>query len=102
MILDSNCRTPSDANLLRQPGDTLIATTHSVPESDFIPLERAGAEILALPPDGNRRVSIAALLEELGRRGVVNLLVESGGTVLGSMFDAGLVDKVYALTTKRK
>jgi diaminohydroxyphosphoribosylaminopyrimidine deaminase/5-amino-6-(5-phosphoribosylamino)uracil reductase len=31
-------------------------------------------------------------LEELGRRGMTNLLVEGGGHVLGSFFDQGQVD----------
>ena len=35
-------------------------------------------------------------MEELGKLNVVSLLVEGGGMVLGSFFDAGLVDKVYA------
>ncbi len=37
-----------------------------------------------------------ALLSHLGSRGVVNLLVEGGGSVHGAFFDLGLVDKVYA------
>ena len=35
-------------------------------------------------------------MADLGRRGVVNLLVEGGGLTLGSLFDDGLVDKVQA------
>jgi diaminohydroxyphosphoribosylaminopyrimidine deaminase/5-amino-6-(5-phosphoribosylamino)uracil reductase len=41
-------------------------------------------------------VDLCALLETLGARGVVSLLVEGGGTLLGSLFDLGLVDKVAA------
>jgi diaminohydroxyphosphoribosylaminopyrimidine deaminase/5-amino-6-(5-phosphoribosylamino)uracil reductase len=37
---------------------------------------------------------VLPLLEELGRRGVTNLLVEGGGRVLGSFLDAGQVDAV--------
>ena len=37
------------------------------------------------------------LLADLGRRGIVNLLVEGGGLTLGSLFDNGLVDKVHSL-----
>ena len=40
------------------------------------------------------RVPIARLLEELGRRGMTNVLVEGGGRVLGSFLDAGQVDAV--------
>ena len=34
------------------------------------------------------------MLDELGRRGLTNLLVEGGGSVLGSFFDASEVDEV--------
>ena len=36
------------------------------------------------------------LLKELGLRGVMSLFVEGGGTVLGSLFDLKMVDKVMA------
>ena len=34
------------------------------------------------------------MLSELGRRQITSLFVEGGGTVLGSLFDEGLVDRV--------
>ena len=32
-------------------------------------------------------------MAELGKRGIVSLLAEAGGTLQGALFDAGLVDK---------
>ena len=55
-----------------------------------------GAEILALPTVDDH-VDLRALLEELGKRDIVTLLVEGGGVILGSFFDAHLVDKVHAI-----
>ncbi len=37
---------------------------------------------------------VVPLLAELGRRGVTNLLVEGGGTILGAFLDAQSVDEV--------
>ena len=96
VIVDSRCRTPARAQTLSQPGSTLIATVDGAPQQNVAQLEQAGAEVLALPADPDGRVEMRNLLEELGRRGIVNLLVEGGGVVLGSLFDAGLVDKVHA------
>jgi diaminohydroxyphosphoribosylaminopyrimidine deaminase/5-amino-6-(5-phosphoribosylamino)uracil reductase len=36
------------------------------------------------------------VLEDLGRRGVVALIVEGGATLLGSCFDERVVDEVWA------
>jgi riboflavin biosynthesis pyrimidine reductase len=49
--------------------------------------------VLPLPAtDG--RIELGPLLDEMGRRGVTNLLVEGGPTVLSAFFTAGLVDEV--------
>ena len=56
-----------------------------------------GAELLVLPQDESGRVSLTDLLTELGRRGVLSLLVEGGGVLHGSFFDQRLVDKVQAV-----
>jgi len=114
VVADSRCLTPSSAQILAQPGPVLIATTEAAHPDSVAQLQKAGAEVLAFPsnqiashgsnqePSGRKgldqagQVSMAALLEELGRRGVVSLMVEGGGTLLGSLFDGGLVDKVCA------
>mgnify|MGYP003323130718 CR=1 FL=1 len=96
VVLDSVCSTPLKSVMLGQPGATLIATTEAAPDARALALEQAGAEVVVLPSGQDRRVDLIALMEHLGSRGVVNLLVEGGGSVHGTFFDAGLVDKVYA------
>ena len=94
VVVDGEGRTPDDAAMLREPGRTLIATCRASKES-AARLTGAGAEIRNFPEiDGY--VDLDALLQELGRREVVNLLVEGGGTLMGSLFDRGLVDKAWA------
>ena len=95
VIVDSAGRLPSDAALLAQPGDTLVAMARE----DAGPrarLEAAGALVFAAGDDGrgDDRVNLEALLSELGRREVTSVLVEGGGGLLGSLFDEGLVDRV--------
>ncbi len=46
-------------------------------------------------PRGKGGVDMAALVEELGRRGITHLLIEGGGTTHASAFEAGIVDKVW-------
>ena len=95
VVLDSTAHTPPDSLLLKQPGQTLIAVTQP-PKGRVASLREAGAEVLPLPATEDGMVDPSALLQTLGARGVVNLLVEGGGTLLGSLFDLGLVDKVAA------
>ena len=96
VVLDSQCRTPSDAKMLREPGNTLIVTSESASPARVAELADRGAQVLQVPLNEQGRVDLPETMAELGRRDVVNLLVEGGGIVLGSLFDAGLVDKVYA------
>jgi diaminohydroxyphosphoribosylaminopyrimidine deaminase/5-amino-6-(5-phosphoribosylamino)uracil reductase len=53
----------------------------------------ADVEVLALP-DADRRVDLAALMRELGARGINELHVEAGGRLNGALLAAGLVDEV--------
>lgn len=97
IVLDSRGRMPTDATLLDPalPGRSLIATT----ETGAAVLHRTAegrADLLMLPSDEHGRVHLPALLEELGRRDVTSILVEGGGTILGSFFVQNHVDKVMA------
>lgn len=95
VILDSKARTPTNARLLKEPGNTLIAVARSA-DGRIAALQSAGAEVLQLPETADGMVNPCALLQSLGARGVVSLLVEGGGTLLGSLFDLGMVNKVAA------
>jgi diaminohydroxyphosphoribosylaminopyrimidine deaminase / 5-amino-6-(5-phosphoribosylamino)uracil reductase len=94
VIVDSQARTPPGARALA--GGVLVATTEAAPAERRRTLERGGAEVLALPSEGGR-VSLTALLEALGQRGVLSVLVEGGGTLLGALFDERQVGRLYAV-----
>ena len=95
VVVDSSARIPPNARMLRQPGRTVIATGGEVDDRRIAALAEAGATVRAFPStDG--RVNLAGLLEYLGSAGIVSVLVEGGGSVLGALLDAGLIDKVYA------
>ncbi|MCJ7510972.1 MAG: bifunctional diaminohydroxyphosphoribosylaminopyrimidine deaminase/5-amino-6-(5-phosphoribosylamino)uracil reductase RibD, partial [Dehalococcoidia bacterium] len=96
VVADSQGRTPASARVLQGPGQALIATSDRSDPSWRQAMEAAGAEVLVLPRDGDS-IDLAALLRALAERGVLSLLVEGGGILLGSLFDQGLVDKVQAI-----
>ncbi|NJN63934.1 MAG: hypothetical protein HC882_03030 [Acidobacteria bacterium] len=57
-------------------------------------LRRAGAEVVRVPAvDG--LIEPAAMLRDLGARGVLGVVIEGGGATHGTFLAAGLVDKLY-------
>ncbi|HXG41564.1 MAG TPA: bifunctional diaminohydroxyphosphoribosylaminopyrimidine deaminase/5-amino-6-(5-phosphoribosylamino)uracil reductase RibD [Dehalococcoidia bacterium] len=96
VLLDSHGRIPLTARALDGAAPTLVATTEASPREWRDALAARGVEVLVLPRDGGH-VALEPLLRELGRRGILSLLVEGGGELLGSFFDARLVDKVHAV-----
>jgi diaminohydroxyphosphoribosylaminopyrimidine deaminase / 5-amino-6-(5-phosphoribosylamino)uracil reductase len=97
VVVDSLARTPLDAALLQSdtPGKTLIAVSERAPVERLSALQHAGAEIVTITgTDG--RIDLAALLEDIGSRGINTLMVEGGAQIIGSLADAGLIDRVTA------
>jgi diaminohydroxyphosphoribosylaminopyrimidine deaminase/5-amino-6-(5-phosphoribosylamino)uracil reductase len=96
VILDGSARLPIDSQLVQTAREVpvWVAVTDRAPPERRRALEAQGCEILGFPGDGP--VPVGPLLEELGRRGVTNLMVEGGGTVLGAFLGAGMVDEVEA------
>lgn len=95
VVLDSMARIPPSARMLSQPGRTIIATGGKADPGRIGALESTGAKVVPFS-GSDHRVDIAGLLSYLGGEGIVSVLVEGGGSVLGAMLDGGLIDKVYA------
>ncbi len=102
VVVDSRGRTPLDSRVLSDTDSspTLIATTAAAADDWLASMRSRKIDVEVLPTEGSggSRVSLPALLDCLGReRGVVSLLVEGGGEVLGSFFDQRLINKVTAV-----
>jgi len=88
IVLSSDGNLPENCQLLRTSDQATVILTGS--ESRI----QGATEILAVPIE-NGRASVTALLTELGRRRMTNVLVEGGAHTLGSFFDVGVVDEVH-------
>lgn len=97
VILDTHARTRPDLRMLHPdvPGRTLMFVGSDADRSRIRALERAGAEVVSVPVSA-ARLDLHEVLDELGSRGMNDLLVEGGGRVHGAFFDARLVDRVCA------
>jgi diaminohydroxyphosphoribosylaminopyrimidine deaminase/5-amino-6-(5-phosphoribosylamino)uracil reductase len=92
VVLDKRGRTPPLSKLAQSARDTptWIVTTHHPAE----PLRELGCEVLNLP-------DVPALLDEMGRRRMTNILVEGGMAVLGSFRDIREIDEVHVFIAPR-
>jgi diaminohydroxyphosphoribosylaminopyrimidine deaminase/5-amino-6-(5-phosphoribosylamino)uracil reductase len=95
VIVDSLGRTPPQARVFQMPGKTLLAVAKPLEEVKARQFNGLGAQVLELPAKEDL-VDLTGLLKALGEREITCVLAEGGGTLLGSLFDLGLVDKVFA------
>jgi diaminohydroxyphosphoribosylaminopyrimidine deaminase/5-amino-6-(5-phosphoribosylamino)uracil reductase len=102
VVLSGDGRLPEGSQLLRTAREVpvLVATAAGLPAERRSVLEAHGCEVLEVPTAAGRP-SVAALLAELGRRRLTNLLVEGGSAVLGSLRDAGLIDELHVFIAPR-
>ncbi|MEZ6096737.1 MAG: bifunctional diaminohydroxyphosphoribosylaminopyrimidine deaminase/5-amino-6-(5-phosphoribosylamino)uracil reductase RibD [Pirellulaceae bacterium] len=73
----------------------LVVSGPQIPVSNRKHLETCGAEVYVCK-SSDSSLQLEELLQELGRRKMTNLLIEGGGTVLGSFLEADLIDEVRA------
>jgi diaminohydroxyphosphoribosylaminopyrimidine deaminase/5-amino-6-(5-phosphoribosylamino)uracil reductase len=96
VVVDSHARLPLTSRLVATARDVpvLLAVGPTAPDDRTAALAGLGVEVLRLPADGGG-LDLQALLVELGRRRMTNLLVEGGGRLLGALFDRQAIDEVH-------
>jgi len=92
VVVDTQLRTPPNARLLQQPGETLLATAVT-DTGRHAPLMAAGARILVLPM-AEGHIDLAALVRCLAELECNEVLVEAGAVLNGALLQAGLLDEL--------
>ena len=87
IVVDRHAQTPRTARILR--GDPVWIFT----AKSSVPAFPANVEEIRMP-DGNDRVDLEAMMNELGRRRVNELHVEAGARLSGTLIEHGLVDEL--------
>lgn len=104
IVVDSTASLSLNSQLVRTIGiaPLMVVCGEKADESSREQLRQAGAEVLVLPGEtGSRRPDFRALLDELGRRSLTNILIEGGAGLLGSCFDQNLVDEVHVFVAPK-
>jgi diaminohydroxyphosphoribosylaminopyrimidine deaminase/5-amino-6-(5-phosphoribosylamino)uracil reductase len=93
IIIDGMGLTPVTAKVFTEPGKTLLVLGRKTTEMEREAYCRVGAELFEIPSE-NGYIELKILMEELGKRQIMSILVEGGSILFGSLFDQKLVDKV--------
>jgi 5-amino-6-(5-phosphoribosylamino)uracil reductase/diaminohydroxyphosphoribosylaminopyrimidine deaminase/5-amino-6-(5-phosphoribosylamino)uracil reductase len=96
VVVDSSLRLPLTAAVLRDgaAAGTLVACAEGADPGRRDAVAELGAAVLALPPDPNGGVDLAALLAALAARGVGSLMVEGGARLITALLRARLADRL--------
>jgi len=70
-----------------------VATTQAGATRKAADWTRHGAQVWTFDADADGRVPLEPLLKRLGAAGVLHVLCEGGGRLVGGLNDAGLVDE---------
>lgn len=102
VVIDPHLRTPGNTRLVRTAPEipTILVTAPGIQPARTRRFERAGAQILAVR-QGRHGLDLRAMLKQLARRGMTNVLVEGGGKTLGRFFDRGLADEAIVFISRR-
>ncbi|MDU1443620.1 bifunctional diaminohydroxyphosphoribosylaminopyrimidine deaminase/5-amino-6-(5-phosphoribosylamino)uracil reductase RibD [Clostridium cochlearium] len=93
IIVDSKGRTPLDARIFKEEGDTFIATTSQIEDKKIKEFEKIGSKII-ITPEKDGRVDLQYLVNYLAEINIDSILLEGGGTLNYSALEEGIVDKV--------
>jgi len=91
VLIDSRLDLPLSARLLT--GEPLLVLTVNDDEAKRAALQAKGAEVVAVPTDG-QKTDLAAIARLLGDRGFNEVTVETGGKLMGSLLRARVIDEI--------
>ena len=95
IIVDSNLSTPENSNIFSNDAEVIIVTLPSHPgqETENRKKISAKAKVLEVKEKAGQ-INLRDALKKLARLQISNIIVEGGGTLIGSLFDERLVDRI--------
>jgi diaminohydroxyphosphoribosylaminopyrimidine deaminase/5-amino-6-(5-phosphoribosylamino)uracil reductase len=93
-IIDSRLRLPLKSNLVKSAdGDVAVFTTQPLDSPKALALLQAGVAVVRVPAKRNH-VDLRAVLRDLGKHQILNVLLEAGAELNGAALETGIVDKM--------
>jgi diaminohydroxyphosphoribosylaminopyrimidine deaminase/5-amino-6-(5-phosphoribosylamino)uracil reductase len=95
VILDSKLRLSPKSRLVKTSDEDLVVfTTVPANSAKARNLHGAGVEVIRAETK-NGRMHLPTMLEELGRRDILSVLLEAGPTLNGAALAAGIIHKLF-------
>ena len=97
IVVDRQASLSLDSRLVKTTNDApvIVACCPTAEASRRTALESAGCEVFTMSGTSDDE-QLRSLFKELGRRQMMNVLVEGGGTLIGSLLDNELMDEFHA------
>jgi diaminohydroxyphosphoribosylaminopyrimidine deaminase/5-amino-6-(5-phosphoribosylamino)uracil reductase len=94
IVVDSQLSTPRDSNIFSGNKPVIIITLAAAAgqQTENRQILSQKAKILEVK-EKSGQINLRDMFKKLARLGITNILVEGGGTLIGALFDEGLVDK---------
>ncbi|HKQ71546.1 MAG TPA: bifunctional diaminohydroxyphosphoribosylaminopyrimidine deaminase/5-amino-6-(5-phosphoribosylamino)uracil reductase RibD [Polyangiaceae bacterium] len=98
IVFDTKLRIPTGARLVASARETATWIVTSLDSSAAVEqaLVDQGAQILRVPPSAEGRIDVTAALRTLAQHGIVELMVEGGAELAGSVLASYLADELHA------
>ncbi len=95
IVVDSQLSTPADSNIFSAASRVIIVTLPSRlgQETENRKILAQKAKILEVKEKAGQ-INLKSMMKKLAQLEITNILAEGGGTLIGSLFDEGLVDKI--------
>ncbi len=106
VVLDTHARTPARAKLFGAQPDGAVTIVTCAP-SDALARERigalrnSGADVIEVERDLNGSVSVESAILEMGKRGVLSVMVEGGARLLGAFVDSKHADRAHVFVAPK-
>jgi diaminohydroxyphosphoribosylaminopyrimidine deaminase / 5-amino-6-(5-phosphoribosylamino)uracil reductase len=103
VVIDSKLRTPPKSHLVKSAeGDVLVFTTQKTDSAKARTLRKAGVEIFRTRARNRQsHVCLESMLAELGRREILNAMLEAGAALNGAALAMDIVDKLVLFYAPR-
>ena len=101
VVVDSKLRMTPKAKIVQSAQDDVVVFTAQASNSgQSRAIEQAGVEVISVPAQKGH-VELREVLRQLGRRQMLNLMIEAGAELNGAAIGEGIVDKMVLFYTPK-